>query len=245
MSSNDSPPWTPPERPDPQQILNEAVDDTRAKRFEIALAKFVWFHQNAIRFDNGLYGVRLSFALSYWHELAEEYPPALTQLENVRDLAKWDVMNGKDVFHSFHDLRALNRVLCDDRDTLNTFLTLDRQDQTAAVRAYPLAQPLLVAAREYSLCGKYLRPEAALERLKTFDRERRMLAGQRFTEEVRLVDSVERSFGRDITILIALLVVNQRECEAAGIAIEAKKVWSDPDHHSEFDRALAGRFPES
>jgi len=41
--------WTPPENPNPQQILSEAQSDAKAGRYEDALAKHVWFHENALK----------------------------------------------------------------------------------------------------------------------------------------------------------------------------------------------------
>ena len=43
--------WLPPDDPDLSEILGEAVDDTREKRYEVALAKFVWFHENALNHE--------------------------------------------------------------------------------------------------------------------------------------------------------------------------------------------------
>lgn len=40
--------WTPPEKPDPQAILQEARQDAMAKRYETALAKHLWFHEHVL-----------------------------------------------------------------------------------------------------------------------------------------------------------------------------------------------------
>ena len=37
--------WTPPEEPNPREILYEACADTRAGAFKQALEKFIWFHR--------------------------------------------------------------------------------------------------------------------------------------------------------------------------------------------------------
>jgi hypothetical protein len=39
--------WTVPTDPDPQTILREAAENTRAGQYELALAKHIWFHENA------------------------------------------------------------------------------------------------------------------------------------------------------------------------------------------------------
>jgi membrane associated rhomboid family serine protease len=73
--------WSPPPHPDPTFILHEADEDAQAKRYERALAKYSWFHRNALKYQPAARGVRLSFAHAAWFELAQVYPPALAPLE--------------------------------------------------------------------------------------------------------------------------------------------------------------------
>jgi hypothetical protein len=77
--------WAPPANPDPHKILDEAQDDARAGRYADALAKHVWFHENALKYEPSLAGVRLSFALGYWVAFGNSYPPALQKLKSIRD----------------------------------------------------------------------------------------------------------------------------------------------------------------
>ncbi len=106
--------WTPPDNPDPQSILNEAQSDARAKRYEIALAKHVWFHENALKINQAMSGVRLSFALSYWKGLGQEHPPALEKLRQIRDELAAKANDGMDIGSGFHDLASINKTLDED-----------------------------------------------------------------------------------------------------------------------------------
>src|SRR4051812_29867743 len=56
--------------------LHSGRTATHEGRFEEALSQFIWFHEHSLEEDRAYLGVRLSFALSYWMELAERYPPA-------------------------------------------------------------------------------------------------------------------------------------------------------------------------
>lgn len=47
-------PWTPAANPDAQRIHHEAGDDRRAKRYEDALAKTLWFHEHGLEFEQSL-----------------------------------------------------------------------------------------------------------------------------------------------------------------------------------------------
>src|SRR6185436_8688257 len=103
--------WKPPEKPDPSAIFNEAQQDSRAGRFEDALAKQIWFHENALKIEPAQYGVRLSFALVAWRDLAAKYPPAMEALQKARDTAEAKVKTTAEVFESFHDAVSLNETL--------------------------------------------------------------------------------------------------------------------------------------
>jgi hypothetical protein len=117
--------WTPPENPNPKAILDEAEEDADAKRYENALAKHVWYHQNALQFEPAQYGVRLSFALRAWIELGKSYPPALEKLRSVRDEAGKAVREGKRSRDLFHDFVAINKYLEEEDNTMALFLWLD------------------------------------------------------------------------------------------------------------------------
>lgn len=60
--------------------------DRRNGRYEISLAKLVWYHEYALAIDPAPTGVRLSYALA-------------------------DVMAGKRIHESFMDLDSINREL--------------------------------------------------------------------------------------------------------------------------------------
>ena len=80
--------WAPTEPINPSDILNSADEDRASGNYESALQKHLWYHRNALKHDGAQYGVRLSFALSDWADLASKYPPALTALLKERDNAE-------------------------------------------------------------------------------------------------------------------------------------------------------------
>jgi hypothetical protein len=103
--------WQPPDNPDPDKILSEAVADGSNGRPGIALQKFLWFHAHATRYNRGLYGVRLSFALSYWLDLASRFEPAFRAFIRTRDETESKFLENSTNFELFHDIAALNRRL--------------------------------------------------------------------------------------------------------------------------------------
>src|SRR5213078_5135076 len=88
----------------PDQRLKQAVAASRAGRYEEALRGYIWFHEHALEHDRAFYGVRLSFALAYWMELALAYPPALAALQAVRDQKIELLRTGRGDREAFHDV---------------------------------------------------------------------------------------------------------------------------------------------
>lgn len=236
--------WKPPEKPDPHAILDEARADKEARRYDVALAKHVWFFDHALEHEKALYGVRLSFALADWEELGKAYPPALAKLKEYRDRAGKDVQGGKDVFHSFHDLAAINRALSDDASTHEVFAALDEKKPDEARRVYDIAQPALVKVKAYKLCSKYLSPEKELasareqyRHLKEFSEKQTGFA------QASLLASAKQTFTQDVGTLIALLVLNDRRDEAEQIAKTVRAESDDVFLSKAIDKALKGTVP--
>jgi len=231
------------EGPEPHKILHEAQADARAKRYEDALAKHVWFHRNALKQRRSLYGVRLSFALGYWHELGEAYPPALVKLKEIRDEATKNVTNGKHVQESFHDLASINRTVGEESRTKEIFVLLDAQNADAAKEVFDIAQPALINAKEYKLCGKYIDSKRSFLRIiELFRINKRLTKDPRFGAEH--LEYANKKFTNDAATLIALLAVNGRKAEAEEIAGDAKKEWNNASFHAEIDKALQGKVPK-
>lgn len=236
--------WIPPENPDPHAILNEARADQRAGRHETALAKHVWYYNHALEHNPGLSGVRLSFALGYWLELARVYPPALEELENTRDRALARVTEETDrglQFNAFHDMTAINRTLKEEQRTVAAFISLEEQHPEIASHVYRLAQPALIKAREYPRCGKYLdgpRDFRLIESL--FD------ATSRFADRSpnpMLRDHAHKTFVNSTSTLVALLVIDDRHGVAVEIAERARQVLDSPELRTGLEKALEGIVP--
>lgn len=241
--------WTPPENPDLQEILNEAQADARRGKYELALAKHVWFHENALKYSPAMTGVRLSFALGYWHELGKVYPPALEKLKEIREETKKRIMadDGKHVsFEDFHDLASLNRELGEESETVKVFKFVDEKNPKAAERVFGISEPALIKAKEYVLCGKYLWPEVSVSRaLDIFKLDTELKVEPQFAEVMK--KSRDRRFIENGATLVALLVINDRKAEAEQTAAKLKTVEADADFHEKLaaalDKALAGELP--
>jgi len=235
--------WTPPVQPDPVAILGEARADTAAKHYEEALAKLVWFHEHALDYAQGLYGVRLSYALNDWKALGRVYPPALDKLRAERDGAADHVRRGDGARGYFNEVVAIDKALDEDAATRGLFVWLDANHNEIASQVYDIAQPSLVRARDYALCGKYLEPQKALQGIVDQYRVVMQLAAvsDRSREEQIFA---RKTLANKTGLLVALLVQNHRKDEANDIAAQAVKEWDDPDFRQQLIEALSGQVPE-
>lgn len=238
------PAWTAPESPDPQQILREAVDDAAARRYNVALAKQLWFHNNAARYNRGLSAVRTSFALGYWRQLADAYPPALDALKRARDEAWSTTMSGADTtlaLPSFRDFAALNRTLGEESRTATAFAQLDREKPEIARRVALAARPALIRAKEFDLCARYVDADFWQTLLTGYQMARNSAETSGLGSGA---DSLlDLRFTNDVTTLVALLVVSGRRADAERVAGEARREKDDAAFAASIDKALQGNVP--
>ncbi|BBO33556.1 hypothetical protein [Lacipirellula parvula] len=242
--------WTPPKDPDPMQILQEVDVDTQAKRYEESLAKLEWFYEHALEYQPSLTGVRLSFALSNWGKLGQSYPPALVKLREVRDAAKQRITpeeGRKIAFEDFQEFTSINRELGDEEQTVDAFRAIDATDTDAAQRVFALAEPALIRAKDYELCGKYIDADESLEQiLNSYKMAEKLAKNPKIGDSY--IKYANKKFLNDSATLVALLVVNDRTAEAEEVMHELKKVEGDGKLHAkltkELDTAIQGVVPK-
>jgi hypothetical protein len=238
--------WRPPEKPDPSAILHDARKDRQAGRYQDALAKHVWYHENALKHDAAQSGVRRSFALWYWLQLGEQYPPALKKLEDYRQEARKQALasNENEAYHHFADFVAISKRLKKDKEIVDLFVTLDEKHPKSAKRAYHVVNDALIAAEKFELCGKYINGDKAiaLEILK-FEHHRELAKDPRRADP-DIGEFGERTFRREAATLVAILVKCNRVEEAKRVAQKARAAWEDAELHAALEKALEGHFPD-
>jgi hypothetical protein len=234
--------WDAPKNPDPSKILEEAQDAAAAGRYADALAKHVWFHENALKSDPAMSGVRLSFALSYWKSLGEVYPPAMEKLRAIRDEAGKAVREGTNNRHAFNDFAAINRELNEEARTKELFVWLDANQPGLAKNVYGIAQPALVKAKEYRLCGKYVEADRSFREILRSYRDTRDLDTDADYRE-RLREFAETAFMNETATLVALLTINDQPEDADRIAAQALKEFDNPGFRAQLKRARQGEAP--
>lgn len=235
--------------PSPDHVLDQAITAAKEGRFEEALEKHIWYHENALRLRPSLCGVRLSYAIFAWRRLGYKYPPALERFRAMRDETARQLCGDETNSDLFCDLVTFNDILDEPEKTVEVFRWLDANKPEKAKRAYFHARPVLAEQGEYALCGKYLVPKLAFEiavasrsahdRIATrHEREGR----DRQAEGLRHYENL--SFSNAACTLIALLAVNDRIDEAAEYATKFRGILDDTTFHADLRKAQAGVVPK-
>ncbi len=141
---------------DMQKYLHDTREMVKQKKYEEALNRCIWFHEHALEHDPGMYGVRLSFALSDWKELGDVYPPAKTALIETRDRKTKLIEEDKGSFYFFADVVALNRILGEAQKTVALFELVDRTQPESAKEYWNVAEDAVISAKRYDLVRKYI-----------------------------------------------------------------------------------------
>ena len=148
-------PWPACAEDEATKALKDAQAFARAGEFEKALERHEWYHANALRIRQAQYGVRLSFALSYWKQLGDKYPPALASLTNLRDQGSQAALDGKAAPELFHDVVSINRTLKEEAKSVTLFKTLAEKQPDFAKKCFRYMDDTLVDVGELELFEKY------------------------------------------------------------------------------------------
>jgi hypothetical protein len=220
----------------------EAKKDAAAGRYADALARHLWFHHNALKYDRSFSGVRLSFALGYWSDLAKQYPPALDALKTTRNAGAARVRAGTGNRDDFHDVSSIDEYLDDVPTTTELFVWLDVNNPALAKASYGVAQRALVESKNYQLCGKYLDPPLSTKIMLEIYRENQRLAKKKTFDHMK--DFGDKSLTNQASTLVALLVLNNRSAEADQVVAAVLKERSDKALRDALDKAKKGIVPE-
>jgi hypothetical protein len=139
----------------PRDRLRRGQEAAAAGRYADALRDYVWFHEHAIAHQPSLYGVRLSFALWYWIELAAQYPKARQELEKIRNRKTKRLLKGDLDRELFHDVESINEYLKCEAATYELFAKLESKNPDFATRCAPLALPSIVKTRDFAMARRY------------------------------------------------------------------------------------------
>jgi hypothetical protein len=226
----------------PDDVFRDAVKDAVAGRHQLALEKLVWFHENAIRIQPSLSGVRRSYALRAWKELAGKYPPALRALRRSRDTAQHSARTkrGKAARQSYADFAAINHYLGEEAKTVRMFKWLHKHRPQVAKDVYHRTEEVVARAKEFKLCGAYIDSGERFARLRREFRINIRLARKEFGASHE--EYAYKALSEKTSRLVALLILNGRTKEAKQVVVRAKRLWGNREFSQQLELAQQGVF---
>ena len=185
------------------------------KKYQQALEAHQYFFEES-KTSSGMGGVRVSFALASWAQLGSVYPPALIALSNIASEHKALILSGKGSFKIFQEYQAINRCIGKNSETLETFLTVDKNYPSQAPDYYLSAKELLISEGKFDIIKKYLNdPIYEYESIR-YERER-SLSSVRKKVKGYTIESINSDFDVKVKDLI---VVTQK----IGMQAEAEEI---------------------
>jgi tetratricopeptide (TPR) repeat protein len=137
--------------------------------------------------------------------------------------------------------------LGEDDLTKDLFVFLHNERPNDAKLLFSSARAALIKAQEYKICGTYL-SERSFEGIAGNFRFSKLQAERHpaWDRDGRLsLSYANRTFAKDASTLIAILVLNGHKVKAELIASDAKKEWKDEQFHNAVDNALRGIPPDT
>ncbi|MEO7983843.1 MAG: hypothetical protein ABI688_07160 [Bacteroidota bacterium] len=152
-------PNDPGEQPTADKNTNEDyLDKTRkmvkAGKYSEALERYRWFDAHILEQDPELAGVRRSFALAYWKELGDVYPPAMDALKDNRESKTGQLIAKGTSSDLFAEVAAINSVLGENTKTIALFEIISSNYPGLAKDACRYVLDDLLDAKKYELVKK-------------------------------------------------------------------------------------------
>jgi tetratricopeptide (TPR) repeat protein len=236
-----SPTLAPGEKPDFQNIRNEANALMKQGQYEEALQRHIWYFHHALEYEPALSAVRLSFALADWVELGRRYPKAKQALIEIRDAETRTLVEGRGYSDQFQDVACINEYLQADDETYALFKIIRQRDPALARQCYFYAESLLVAKGEYELCLEYMGdPQVRFESSRhSWEMEKQMYHRQEESQNQhapsgsipsrpKMAREADKRFVGRIRQLIEILVGANHKADAEKIRDQAVAILDDP-----------------
>lgn len=125
----------------------------KEKKYDEALTRLVWFWDHILEYQPSEYGVRLSFALSVWKQLADVYPPALEKLKQIRDAAEAKALQGDAL--SMSEANSINTTLEEQKRTVELVKKLDQTQPELLRKIWRRVEHTMIDNGETAMALKY------------------------------------------------------------------------------------------
>ncbi|WP_448550808.1 hypothetical protein [Thalassotalea montiporae] len=233
-----------------RQLANNDAEDINSEHYSLALAKRIWFHQNAVSIDPSISYVGSSFNVGAWGVIGDFYPPAKTLMRYATNHLKQTLLeNPKNKLEEMLEYRSLNNALHRADNTYELFLWLDENHPDVASANFHLFREALTERQAFHLYSKYTKPQIDYADLvsgylhSNNAIESKGLQAQDKIDKIRLFH--KNRFIYDVSRLVAILAINNRAEEAELIVKKAQLELPSQEFTNSLIRALDGELPKA
>ena len=195
--------------------------------------------------DEHYSAVRLSYNLSAWAKLGYLYPPARTLLRHVAYYSEKSLFDGpQNAYALAHEYDSVNRVLKREDQSASFFKWLDKYHPETASRMFHLFQDELIKFELFSLYNDYVRPKIDYSQMSqsyvwSVNRKRDSEEWQQ-----QQIDFATYRFIFEVSRLVAILAMHDRDEEAQLIVQKAKLELDSGEFALSLSDALEGKLPK-
>ncbi len=215
---------------DPGKRLDSARNNVSKEHYEAALTDYLWFHNNALKYNYALAAVRRSCAISEWVELGRVYPKALQKLTSIRDEKARKILAGQGSADLFSDVSAINSYFKETEKTVQLFMEIIKSNSELANLCYIMAKDDLIKHKQFKTCNSFLKDiERELFLMKSF---LNLNVKEKSSDDKHYKWTIN-NYIKEAENIVLILVNNGRLNEAekflyeAGTDIEENKIIND------------------
>ncbi|MBK6896775.1 MAG: hypothetical protein IPH06_09305 [Alphaproteobacteria bacterium] len=212
----------------PSEAIKTARNYFKEKNYPAALERYKWFFENSIIIDRAYIGVRLSYCLDEWADLAKVYPLAMDTLVEQKNIAlnNFNKTNSAD---SFNDYASICEYLQCSEEAVMVFKNIHNINSALSKKIFRSVSDALLRNKEWNICREYI--GNGLQKyenlIKLFDHITQSIK-EKFGAEGREIekDSVEKTKEE----CLWLLNINFHADDKNGYIILLEKMQADFEH---------------
>jgi len=140
---------------DPGAVLQEARAAYAVNDYVLFLDKYLWFYENALKYEKSYYGVRLSYCLSELADLGKVYPTAREELTRLKETSL-KVFNDNRSYRSFHEYSRICDELGVPEEPVEIFLKVGAKEEELAKQLFASVYEELAKQEKWEICRNYM-----------------------------------------------------------------------------------------
>jgi putative intracellular protease/amidase len=225
----------------PYDRLTAAKAAADEGRHAEALEEYLWYHDNALTAGRGQGGVRLSYALMFWWDLAQVHAPARQAMEAVRRDKATRLAAGDGDRSLFLDVVSIDRTMENQAATCELLAELAASDPALAQSCFDMALPALVATGNFALAGRFVGDPQPWLKAQSDSFNQIIKIGRWKTAPAHYFEEGALYHLSHVRLMLTVLTGLGRTAELDAIKAQVVDAITDDGARDHFRRALAGQ----